>query len=61
MRLFLPLNAVNAAIFRLNAANAALFPFERRQKQFFSGSSPLTQIFLQVDVVDAPVFPVKGR
>ena len=61
MRLFFPLNAVNATIFQLIAANAAIFPFQRRQQQYFSGSSPLTQIFLQVNVVDAPIFPVKRR
>ena len=31
--------------FRFNAVNAAIFPVQRRQRRYFSGSTPLSPLF----------------
>ena len=44
-----------------NAVNAAIFPVERRKRYYFSGSTPLTPLFLWLNAVNAAISPVKRR
>ena len=47
--------------FQLNAVNAAIFPVQRRQRQYLSGSTPLTPLFFQFNGVNATIFPVERQ
>ena len=40
---------------------AAIFPVKRRYRRYFSGSTPLTQLFFRFNAVNAAIFPVKRR
>ena len=37
---------------------AAIFPLKRRQRRFFSGSTPLTLLFFRFNAVNSAIFPV---
>ena len=42
--------------FRFNADNAAIFPVQRRQRRYFSGSTPLSPLFSGSTPLTPPFF-----
>ena len=38
---------------------ATIFPVKRRQHHYFSGKTPLTLLFFQLNAVNAAILPVK--
>ena len=44
-----------------NSDKAAMFPIQRRERRYFSGCTPLTPLFFQLNAVNPAIFSVKRR